>query len=146
MKSVRMKLMIVSLLVFVPFVITVLLAYSTFNRMGDDGVAINLSGSERMRTMLISNYSLQLFNDEDSTGDVSNAQELLSVELPEYIKILDALVSGDESFSISKNDDQKIVDAIKVLQSKSNMYAEAANKVLLGTADSTDIKYITDNA
>jgi|LGOV01.1.fsa_nt_gb methyl-accepting chemotaxis protein len=146
MKSVRTKLMVVSLLVFLPFIITVLLAYSTFNQMGDDGVAINLSGSERMRTMLISNYALQLFSDEDSTGDASNAQKLLSAELPKYIKILDALVSGDETFSISKNEDQKIVDAIKVVRSKTDIYAESANKVLLGTADLTDMKYITDNA
>ena len=59
MKSIKTKLLAIFLLVFIPFVATMIIAFYTFGLMEDDGVAINLSGSQRMRTMLLSDFSQQ---------------------------------------------------------------------------------------
>ncbi len=146
MRSIKSKLLIVFLLIFIPFVIVVFAAFGTFNRMSDDGVAINLSGSQRMRTMLISNYSIQLYVGDDKITDLENASELLASELKKYDKIMTALVNGDSSLKISKNEDVAIVKKINDLSEKINTYTSAANKVLTKTASAEDVNYIAAHA
>ncbi|MCT4596040.1 MAG: methyl-accepting chemotaxis protein [Anaeromicrobium sp.] len=146
MKSIKTKLALVFLLIFVPFVIMVVVAFGTFNKMEDDGVALNLSGSQRMRTMLISNYSLQIYNENDKVSDVGLAKEILETEMKKYEKIMKALVDGDSELSISKNNDVEIVNAINAIHEKTSKYVAEANKVLNNQADDEDIYFITRNA
>lgn len=142
MKSVNTKLMIATIVVFLPFAVTVLLAYSIFSQLGDDGVAINLSGSQRMRTMLISNYSLQIHHGDN----VESATELLKNEIPKYQKITNALMKGDSDFDISANEDPAIVAAIQEVQKKTKTYVASANAILSGDYSEADVLYIQNNA
>ncbi len=146
MKSIKTKLLLVFILIFIPFLVTVFMAFATFNGMEDDGVAINLSGSERMRTMLISNYSVQIYNDNEKISDIKFSKEILEAEKVKYVKIFKALVDGDESLLIGANTDENIVNAIKEVNNKINIYIEKVDKVLLDQAGDEDIKYITSNA
>jgi len=146
MKSIKTKLLLVFILIFIPFLVTVFMAFATFNGMEDDGVAINLSGSERMRTMLISNYSVQIYNDNEKISDIKFSKEILEAEKVKYVKIFKALVDGDESLLIGANTDENIVSAIKEVNNKINIYIEKVDKVLLDQAGDEDIKYITSNA
>lgn len=145
MKSIRGKLTVMVLIIFTPFIVTVVLAYFTFNSLSDDGVAINLSGSQRMRTMLISNYALQYYEKNESIGDSLKAKEILSKELQVYNKIMAALVDGDESFLIDANGNEEIVVALKQVSNKTNELGAIARKVIDDSASDSDMKYITDN-
>lgn len=146
MRSVRGKITAMAIIIFIPFIVTVVLAYFTFNSMSDDGVSINLSGSQRMRTMLISNYALQYYQKDEATGNSADAKEILGKELGIYTKIMKALVDGDSSYSIAANKDEAIVAELKKISVKTDELVAVANKVLNGSANDVDMKYITDNA
>ncbi len=146
MRSIKTKLLILRTLVFMPFVLVVLIAFVTFGKMSDDGIALNLSGSQRMRTMLISNYSVQLYDNDEDISNLEHAQEVLTKELVKYDKIMKALVDGDESLNIGKNTDPSIVNSINQLGDKLDKYTSSAKKVLDKSASIEDVKYITSHA
>lgn len=146
MKSVKSKLLVIFLLIFIPFIVVVFTAFGTFNKMSDDGTAINLSGSQRMRTMLISNYSIQLFKHDINISDISSTKEILKSELSKYDKIMNALVNGDPSLHISANKDSDLVNEITQLSSTIKKYTAASNKILANTASHDDVYYIASNA
>lgn len=145
MKSIKEKLLLVFILIFIPFVVVVVSAFTTFSKMSDDGVAINLSGGQRMRTMLISNYSTQLYTGDETISNLKTTREILDEQLTEYKEIMAALVEGG-AYNISENKDPDIVKAIKNLESEITNYVIKANNVLEGSAQAEDIKYISDNA
>ena len=146
MKSIKSKLLFIFILIFVPFIIMVISAFGTFNSMEDDGVALNLSGSQRMRTMLISNYSLQIYDDNNKTSDLSFAKETLTKEIKLYVKIMDGLIKGDPDLFIGKNTDKEIVSSINSIRVKTDEYVNKAKLVLDGSADDETIYYIVSNA
>lgn len=146
MKSIKEKLLVVFLLIFIPFVVVVVAAFTTFDKMSDDGVAINLSGSQRMRTMLISNYALQLYDNKAEISDINQAKSILEDQLEEYDKRMTALVQGDSSLNISKNQDTTIVDKIQDLNPLVETYTAKARTVLEGKAQEDDLLFITANA
>ncbi len=146
MHSVRTKLLLLYALVFAPFVVVLFIAFGTFNKMSDDGVAINLSGSQRMRTMLISNYSVQIFTGNEEISDLEFARETLEKEVSKYEKLMKALVEGDSSLNIGANEDSQIVNAILALNDSLDAYTLSARRVLDGTAVEKDVKFISDNA
>lgn len=146
MKSIKSKLLVVFLLIFIPFLVTVIAGFVTFSRMEDDGVAINLSGSQRMRTMLISNYSQQLYFNDSELSDLNEARKVLVEEIKKYKKITKALMDGDESLDIGENKDPEIVLKIKGLLDSIEIYQEKANTVLSGEGSTEDVFYITNNA
>lgn len=134
------------LLVFIPFVVSIVMALMTFNNMEDDGVAINLSGSQRMRTMLISNYALQIYNNDTGVADIAFAKETLASEIEKYEKINTALIQGDSGLNIGPNEDEQIVAAIDGLKASIDIYVNDARNILEGQGQATDIQYITANA
>jgi len=142
MKSIKNKLLVIFLLIFAPFVITVILAFVTFNNMSDDGISINLSGSQRMRTMLISNYALQIVASDAPSTQV----EILTKELNVYEEITKALVEGDASRHIGVNEESSIVNEINALKPMLEQYVKSATLVSNMTYTEEDITYIVDNA
>ena len=146
MKSINRKLMLMFTLIFIPFVVTIVMAFSTFSNMEDDGVAINLSGSQRMRTMLISNYSLQLYENKSDISDLDFAKETLANEIAKFDKIKMALVNGDADLQIGANGDANIVSKINGLTEEYDAYVASAEKVLGGSASKEDMLYITAHA
>lgn len=146
MNSIKQKLALVFLLVFVPFILSIFFAVSTFSSMEDDGVALNLSGSQRMRTMLISNYSFQIYESHKTISDVGFARETLQKELIKYEKIMDALIYGDTSLMIGVNKDSHIVESIKRVELDINKYVSSARRIVEGRATNEDMLHITSQA
>ncbi len=146
MKSIKTKLLVSFILVIIPFVILSFVSFETFDKMKDDGVAINLSGSQRMRTMLISNYSLQIYDDNEDIANVKFARETLESELVKYEKIMKALTLGDADLSIGANNDKNIIGAFNKLQPLVDEYVEESKKILSDSASKEDISFITSNA
>ena len=146
MKSIKTKLLISFILIVIPFVILSFVSFETFDKMKDDGVAINLSGSQRMRTMLISNYSLQIFENDSDVADIQFAKDTLESELVKYDKIMKALSAGDSDLFIGPNQDGEIVNKLNELQGNVNNYVEKSSKILNRQGNNEDIKFITANA
>ena len=146
MKSIKTKLLVSFILVIIPFVILSFVSFETFDKMKDDGVAINLSGSQRMRTMLISNYSLQIYDDNEDIANVKFARETLESELVKYEKIMKALTLGDADLSIGANNDKNIIGAFNKLQPLVDEYVGESKKILSNSASKEDISFITSNA
>jgi len=122
-------------------------AFFTFSQMEDDGVAINLSGSQRMRTMLISNYSQQYgtASKMKDSEELEKVKDILNEEIARYEKIMNALVGGDSSLEIGPNKDASIVKALNAVMIKTDEYIIEAKKVVDGGSGES-IAFITDNA
>jgi len=148
MNSIKTKVLAIILLVFMPFVITLVFALNTFSMMADDGVAINLAGSQRMRTMLIANYAQQ-YQDAISANNnekLDDIEVVLEGEIVKYQKIAIALVKGDKDLNIKANKNQGIVSAINALDKSVQEYTNAAKKVIAGDAINQNTEFITANA
>ncbi len=146
MRSIKSKLLIIFLLILIPFITVIFMAYGTFEKLHDDGIAINLSGSQRMRAMLISNYAVQLYNDDAKITDKTEVIKVLKAELKKFDKIMNALVKGDESLHVHDEASPEVVEAIGKITHKLNKYTGAAYKVLHNTANDEDVKFIAENA
>lgn len=147
-KSLQLKLVILLILVLVPFLITMGESFRVFNSLADDGIAINLSGSQRMRTMLIANYSQQLVSarKENNKEAEQSITELLSNEIKKYDAIMKALINGDENFNISKNKNNDIVKSLQSIEGNVSNYTIAALELLDNTNIEENKNYIIDHA
>ncbi len=148
MKSIDKKIGLILLLVFSIFLFTMGQLFFTFNLMQDDGVSINLAGSQRMRTMLLSDYSLMYIDAKEGKHDFDEAEvkDVLESELIKYKKIMTALVDGDSSLNISSNSNEEIVTSIKALQPTINEFSGAIENLLAGTNTEANVLYVNKNA
>lgn len=148
MKSIHRKLIGIVILVFIPFVLTIGGAVFTFESLEDDGTAINLSGSQRMRTMFISNYSQQYAAaiKENDSSKKEKVKVLLEKEVNKYNKIMSALINGDDELNISKNKNSEIVTMLKGTIVETNQYADATKKLLSEKEINKNTEYIISNA
>ncbi len=148
MKSIDKKIGLILLLVFSIFLVTMGQLFYTFNIMQDDGVAINLAGSQRMRTMLLSDYSLMYLDSVQGTHDFNEnaVSEVLKTELDKYNKIMKALVNGDDSLGISANSDANIVSEINNLQTKIDTFTTSVENVINQNNTEKNALYVNNNA
>lgn len=123
----RTRIIIVFTILFIPFILSVVTSFVSFNNMSSDGVAINLSGSQRMRTMLIADYAQEVYYGRLEGLNVDNQIEILETELDNYLAIMDGLVYGDE------------------IQPDIDMYVDEARK-LIADNDQSSKEYIVANA
>ncbi|WP_176461736.1 methyl-accepting chemotaxis protein [Anaeromicrobium sediminis] len=146
--SVNKKIALILGIVFSIFVITMIQLLFTFSSLNDDGVAINLSGSQRMRTMLLSNYSLMYKNGKEGTLSVKEDEikKILTEELAKYKKIMVALEKGDSSLNISANSDEDILKALNGLKEDVDKYSKSVENVINGIDMDKNVTYIVDNA
>ena len=147
-KSLQLKLSILLILVLVPFLITMGESFRVFNSLADDGIAINLSGSQRMRTMLIANYSQQLISArEDNNRETEKTiTEVLSKEIKKYDSIMKALIYGDKNFNISKNKNKDIVKSLQLINPIISSYTIAAIELVDNINVEKNKNYIINNA
>ncbi len=110
MKSIKWKVMMIILFVFTPFLISLLIAFSTFSSLSYDGVSINLAGSQRMRTMLLANYSQQLKDAllENNSVKETAARDVLELEYDKYESITISLIEGNQAYGIRKTKIRKL--------------------------------------
>lgn len=147
MSSLKNKVILILLLVSLPFVTVVINSFLVFDKLSDDGVAINLAGSQRMRTMLLSNYTQQyVFAKETQSDNEKELRELILKELNLYKKINEALIDGDKDFDLNKNKNYKIIDYIKTIENDVDEYVFAVTNLMDGLNVDIHKKYILENA
>lgn len=104
--------------------------------------AINIAGSQRMRTMLIANYAQQLHygcQEHTSTSELETITALLENEVSRYIDYAEALAHGDSSLKMKANPFVDIEsDAHETLNS-ARIYALNASLLILNP---DEVKYM----
>lgn len=147
MSSLKNKVILILLLVSLPFVSIVINSFLVFDRLSDDGVAINLAGSQRMRTMLISNYVQQYVSAKENELENEEAlRELILKELELYKKINQALIDGDKDLNLHKNKNYKIVEYIRLIKKDVDNYVFAVTNLMDGLNIDDHKEYILANA
>lgn len=109
------RIVSMTILAVVIFFILLSLIFSSFSSMKGLANAINLSGSDRMRTILIG-YLGSSYVHELSSGDTKNAEELLKLlntEHTKYNRILNGLINGDEELNLMPTDSAGILTLIE---------------------------------
>lgn len=143
--SLRTRMTLIFGVMFIPFIISIGMSYVSFGNMANDGVAINKSGSQRMRTMLIATYTQKVYHGRLNDEDVSKEIEVLAKELDKYVKIHQGLISGDKSLGLSKNEDKAIVDQLQILEPKIATYVQNSRNVIEKN-NMESVAYIVANA
>lgn len=145
--SLKKKISFILLLSFLPFIINIIALFYTLDTLNDDGKAINLSGSQRMRTMLLGFYTSQ-YLDGVNSGDKnlkSNSREMLETELQNYKKVFNALIEGDSELNIAKNTDQDIITKLNSIKPTIEKYINSIEDILSGKNISDNKDYISSN-
>ncbi len=148
MNRIKKNMYLSFLILIIPFIVIMLVASYTYIKIKDDGVAINLSGSQRMRTMLISNYSQQYvsaYNIGDSEK-VKELKELLVKEIEIYGIFTNALIYGDEELKICSNRNKEIVTYFDSILPLLNFYIYNAEELLENPNDNERLSFIITNA
>ena len=143
-KSVARRNIVILLLSLMPFIIGISVSIANSSDLEYFGTAINISGSQRMRTMLIANYSQQ-YENAYINGEVSEINEIkgiLEKEIGIYEKYMSALVSGDESINMKHNGFQDIVNKINSLRPLFDSYTESATKLIYNPTDEDSLLFI----
>jgi nitrate/nitrite-specific signal transduction histidine kinase len=147
-KSVAKKNVLILILSLLPFLIG--LSFSVYNSSDRQyfSVAINISGSQRMRTMLISNYAQQLNAAYISNGEqkFKDIQTILINELEIYEKYYNALSFGDSSLGIKENDFKNIYLNLQILAPFVDKYIESGVALIEHPNEKQYLWYIIDNA
>jgi len=112
LKTINRKIIIVLVFLMIPFVLNLAVLLNTLQGFEDDGVAINLAGSQRMRTMLLGMYTLDFLKIEEKDGDEQKTREMLEQEIKNYKKIMQGLTHGDIDLGLGKNTNTEIVEAL----------------------------------
>lgn len=131
-KSLAHRNIIILILSILPFFVGI--GISVYHSADTEyfSMAINISGSQRMRTMLISNY-LQSYNKayaQGNEGEVVYYKELLKQEIGVYQHYYDALQLGDSSLSMKPNAFPEIIKSLDDFHDAFSEYVRNAETVI----------------
>lgn len=113
--STKIKLILMFLALFLLFIIVN--NFYTFNRLNGDAPAINLSGSERMRSYKLS-YMGNLYLNEKDDSKKAQIKDAIQKEIQSFDKILVGISKGDKELKLSPNNDKGVLKALENIDSK----------------------------
>ena len=97
---------------------TVVTTLVVFSQLKTDGNAINISGSERMRTMLLgfatNRYYSVLSNNPGNTKELKKLKKQIQKEVRIYQKFLNGLKFGESTLGLSKADTEVMASLNKI--------------------------------
>ncbi len=124
--------MILNIITIIVIVALLTIVFGLFSSMAGLGNAINLSGSERMRTILLgylgSSYISSIENSE--TEKNNELKELLLGEIDTYDNILNGLINGNTVLDLVPTNDPDILVLINNWVYEWTPYKQALNKTL----------------
>ena len=147
-RTVAERNVLVLFLSLLPFVVGIGFSLLKSSDMNYFGSAINISGSERMRTMLVANY-VQQIEDNYMDGDalqLQESKEILSDELIIYVNYMDALKLGDEELDMKANNFPDIVSEMDSFRPLFDSYVEMAKRVIDDPSDSEAANFVVNNS
>lgn len=145
--SLSTKTIIILILSILPFIIGFIYSLNTSSNKEYLSEAINISGSQRMRTMLISNYYLQLFDiDLVKNTDKDNVVNILKSEIEKYNSYYLSLIQGNDKLELKENPFLKIKNKLIEMKDLIEKYSESALNIISNPQNINNINFITDNA
>lgn len=148
LKSVATRNITILILSLMPFIVGISISIANSSAMAYFGQAINISGSQRMRTMLLANYAQQ-YEDAIESGNLEHAGEikgLLNNELEVYEKFMAALIEGDETIDMIGNDYEDVVVEIENLYPLFEKYTQSVRDILTDPDDLEKLEFIKSNS
>lgn len=139
--SIATKNLLILVLTIVPFFISLGLSLYIGSQVSYFGNAINISGSQRMRTMFIANYSQQLNSSLLTEAEQIEVKRLLTQEINVYEQYMIALKDGDSSLDLRENTYKSTIEIIDANQKAVDQYVYHA-KTYLASRDILSLKYI----
>lgn len=146
LKTIKRKIIFILLLLMVPFILNGIFLFTTLKKLENDGVAINLSGSQRMRTMLLGMYTLDYLDDIEERENTEKSKEVLKTELKKYNQIMDGLAHGDETLGLNKNSNQDLVNKVVSADKNLHNYIEPIENAINGNISEDLRNHIIANA
>ncbi|MCD5410487.1 MAG: methyl-accepting chemotaxis protein [Clostridiales bacterium] len=146
LKTINRKIIIVLVFLMIPFALNLAVLVNTLQGFEDDGVAINLAGSQRMRTMLLGMYALDYLKIEGNGGDEKQTREILEQEIKKYKKIMQGLIQGDVDLGLGKNTNTDIVEALIKAEYNLMAYVKPIEDMLEGNVTVGVREHVLNNA
>lgn len=141
--STKIKLILMFLALFLLFIIVN--NFYTFNRLNGDAPAINLSGSERMRSYKLS-YMGNLYLDEKDDSKRAQIKDSIQKEIQSFDKILVGISKGDKDLKLSPNNDKEVLKALETIDSKWNTMKSKYLDIINNSSNQKEsINYINNN-
>lgn len=131
-----------------PFIFGIFFSLYKSNEMEEFGIAINIAGSQRMRTMLIANVvqNIEDYREEDNIIAYNSSLLLLDDEIANYELFMDAIINGNEELGLSPNKYPEVIDKIEDFQVLYNNYILSAASYIKDTSQGYHVDYIVNNA
>ncbi len=120
-------------LILIFIIVIVSSTFTAFNDMSTDGNAINIAGSERMRTMLLgfsANEYLEVINTKPGSENAQRIETLIIKELKKYDRFLNGLQNGDEKLKLSSPSTKDISASLKKAQDLWVPYKKAIETII----------------
>ncbi len=110
--------------------------------------AINMAGSQRMRTMLLANYAQQLHYhaEHNKTENLNEIQQLIKEELNRYRRFTNALLVGDQILGIKPNSVPEIRAELEKIGPLAQWYSDVCQELLRNPLDDSRLSFIVSNA
>ncbi len=105
----------------------------SFYLLKDDGNAINISGSERMRSMLLGFATNMYINSLEKGAEDRHLKKVIEEELNRYQTFLDGLKYGNEELGLSPTKDPDILASLDAVYKLWNPYKQAIEKIIGNT-------------
>ncbi len=130
------------LAIFIFFIILALI-FRSFSSMDGLANAINYSGSERMRTILLGYLGTSYVQalSKNNTAEAAALRKQLKTEYLKYTRILNGLINGDRELGLVKTTDPAILSLIENWKTKWNTFDRSLQSILdSGTSLSKKMK------
>ena len=130
-----------------PFILGLLLALYKSSDTEYLSRSINIAGSERMRTMLLANYSQQLakLKESDNQREIQRITNIIKEELADYERSYRGLIYGNELLGLKENPYSDIRQELFDMQLLLQDYIEAVNQSVEGIHEDS-LSFIIYNA
>lgn len=145
--KIRTKIKIILLFLTLLILGITLNNFYTFKKLDGDAPAINLSGSERMRSYKLS-LKANLYVSEMDSKKKDELKEVISKELSTFDKILIGLEKGDKELKLTGVEDDKAIEKINIIKTKWSKMKEHYDIVISSpdvNLQKQSIQYINSN-
>jgi len=145
--SIATKNALVLVFSFVPFLVGISVSLYWSSETEFYSVAINIAGSQRMRTMLLSNYSQQYYYNAMEKQSDAEVRVVLERELKKYQKFYLSLMHGDEDIGIAANPNEHIAGLLSAMDDGVQQYVDNVRILLDQSApDASTLRNIVSAA
>jgi signal transduction histidine kinase/DNA-binding response OmpR family regulator len=145
-RSIARKNLLVLVFSFLPFMVGLGYSVHTSADRMYLSVAINVAGSQRMRTMLLANYAQQFHRRQCAGLDASVERAVLETELAVYKRFFDSLKSGDASASVKANPFADILERLHGMDGAVGAYVANVGALLEDPCREGTVGGITSSA